>query len=194
MNLILASQSPRRKELLKLAGFTFEIKVTDADESINPSWNIIKVPEILARKKAALVVEKFGFGNESVVVAADTVVVFENKIFNKPANEIEAIQMLEMLNGKEHLVVTGICVKNGSKEEIFNDCTKVFFNKLTYEELEFYVKNYSPLDKAGAYGIQDWIGLRIVKKIEGCYFNVMGLPVSKLVFSLKKYGITGFTG
>lgn len=192
MKLILASQSPRRKELLKLAGFDFEIITTGIDESINPEWVLDKVPEILARKKAEAITEKINYQNEAVVISADTIVVFKNKVFNKPVNNIEALHMLNALNGNEHEVITGVCIKKGSRIELFGERTKVYFNNISIGDLNFYIENFQPLDKAGGYGIQDWIGLRIVKKIEGCYFNVMGLPISKTISALKRFGISGY--
>lgn len=191
MNLILASQSPRRKELLKLAGFDFEIKIPETDETIQKEWNLLEAPEILSRKKASAVFYQFHPGNESVVVTADTVVILEGKIFNKPANETEALYMLETLSGKAHSVITGVCVRTAEKEFSFSDETKVFFRTLQPEELKYYIQHYHPFDKAGSYGIQDWIGVRIVERIEGCYFNVMGLPVRKVADVLKQFEITG---
>lgn len=127
MKLVLASQSPRRKELLQLAGFDFEIMVTGADETLDIDWKIREVPEILARKKAAAIFQQFHPGNETVVIAADTVVVLDGKIFNKPTNESEALYMLETLSGKTHSVITGVCIRTSEREESFIDESKVFF-------------------------------------------------------------------
>ncbi len=191
MKLILASQSPRRKELLKLAGFDFEIKIPDIDETIDDNWKTFESPEILARKKAASVFEQFHPGNETVVIAADTIVFLNGKIFNKPGNDAEALYMLQALSGTTHSVITGVCIRTAEHEESFSDETKVVFGNLLKEELEYYIKNHRPFDKAGGYGIQDWIGVRIVERIEGCYFNVMGLPVRRVADVLKKFSLTG---
>lgn len=191
MKLVLASQSPRRKELLQLAGFDFEIMVTGADETLDVDWKIREVPEILARKKAAAIFQQFHPGNETVVIAADTVVVLDGKIFNKPANESEALYMLETLSGQTHSVITGVCIRTAEREESFIDESKVFFRTLLKEELIYYINHHNPFDKAGGYGIQDWIGVRIVDRIEGCYFNVMGLPVRKVIETLKQFGLSG---
>ena len=191
MKLLLASQSPRRKELLHLAGFTFEVKIPAVDESVSEKWEPEEVPELLARKKASTVFEQFHPGNETVVIAADTIVIFENKIFGKPANKAEALTMLETLSGSDHKVITGVCIKTNEKEISFSDTSKVFFRILMKEELQYYIQHFSPLDKAGSYGIQDWIGVRIVERVEGDYFNVMGLPVRLVTEALKNFGITG---
>lgn len=191
MKLILASQSPRRKELLKLAGFDFEIKIPDIDETIDDNWKTFESPEILARKKAASVFEQFHPGNETVVIAADTIVFLNGKIFNKPGNDAEALYMLQALSGTTHSVITGVCIRTAEHEESFSDETKVVFGNLLKEELEYYIKNHRPFDKAGGYGIQDWIGVRIVERIEGCFFNVMGLPVRRVADVLKKFSLTG---
>ena len=190
MKLLLASQSPRRKELLHLAGFDFEVKIPDVDETVMKEWNIDEVPEILARKKAAAVFDQFHPGYETVVISADTIVIFNEKIFGKPANETEALRMLETLSGNEHKVITGVCIRTAEKEISFSDVSKVFFRSLLKSELEYYIKHFQPFDKAGSYGIQDWIGVRIVEKVEGDYFNVMGLPVRLLIDELRKVGIT----
>lgn len=191
MKLILASQSPRRKELLKLAGFDFEIKIPDIDETIDDNWKTFESPEILARKKAASVFEQFHPGNETVVIAADTIVFLNGKIFNKPGNDAEALYMLQALSGTTHSVITGVCIRTAEHEESFSDETKVVFGNLLKEELEYYIKNHRPFDKAGGYGIQDWIGVRIVERVEGCFFNVMGLPVRRVADVLKKFSLTG---
>ncbi len=192
MKLLLASQSPRRKELLHLAGFNFEVKAPNVDEAVSEEWKPEQVPKLLARKKAKAVFEQFHPGNETVVIAADTIVILENKIFGKPANETESLTMLEALSGKEHKVITGVCIRTAEKEFSFSDVSKVFFRSLMKEELQYYIEHFHPFDKAGSYGIQDWIGVRIVERVEGDYFNVMGLPVRLVVDSLRiNFGITG---
>ncbi|MEI7801421.1 MAG: Maf family nucleotide pyrophosphatase [Bacteroidota bacterium] len=191
MKLLLASQSPRRNELLHLAGFEFEVKVPEVDETVAADWKAEEVPELLARKKANAVFEQFHPGNETVVVAADTIVIFQGKIFGKPTNEAEALSMLESLSGNEHKVITGVSIRTAEKEISFSDVSKVFFRNLLKEELNYYIRHFHPFDKAGSYGIQDWIGVRIVERVEGDYFNVMGLPVRLVAEALKNFGITG---
>ncbi len=189
--LVLASQSPRRNELMKIAGYNFNIKVSDVDETILNDWNIYEAPKILAKKKAAAVIEQFNLGSDTVVIAADTIVVCEDKVFGKPKNVLEATQMLETLSGKVHEVITGVNIRTPDFEVSFDDLSRVFFRTLDKQELEYYIKNHNPFDKAGGYGIQDWIGVRIVERIEGCYFNVMGMPMRKVIEALKQFGITG---
>ena len=189
--LLLVSKSPRRAQLLQLAGFDFEVRATDADENILPQWKTEEVAEQLAKKKAQEAYKQFQPTNETVLLAADTVVIFENKIFGKPTDETDALSMLETLSGKWHAVITGVCIRNGDTEISFSDSAKVFFRTLEKDELLFYIKHHHPFDKAGSYGIQDWIGVRIVEKVEGDYFNVMGLPVRLVAEALKQFGITG---
>ncbi len=189
MKIILASQSPRRKELMKLAGYDFEIRISKEDETINSEWNIFEVPEKLAIRKANAVFQFLSANDQSIIIAADTVVIFENKILNKPQNENEAFEMLNALNGKNHIVITGVCFKSRSKQVSFSDETKVFFRKLLPADLKFYIENFKPFDKAGSYGIQDWLGVRIVDRIEGCYFNVMGLPVRRVIQEINAFNI-----
>ncbi len=191
MKLLLASASPRRKELLELAGFNFDIKVPDVDESVSHEWNITDAPEFLAKKKALAVFEQFQLDDDTVVIAADTMVFLDNIAFGKPKNEDEALFMLKKLSNKMHEVVTGVCIRSAKNEISFIDLSKVFFRSLQYDELDYYIKNHNPFDKAGGYGIQDWIGVRIVERIEGCYFNVMGMPMRKVAESLKQFGIIG---
>ena len=189
--LLLVSKSPRRAQLLQLAGFDFDVRATDADESILPEWTLEEVAEQLAKKKAVEAYNQFQLDNKTVLIAADTVVIFENIIFNKPADDEEALAMLETLSGKSHLVTTGVCIRCGDNEISFSDTAKVFFRRLEKEELLFYIRHHHPHDKAGSYGIQDWIGVRIVEKVEGDYFNVMGLPVRLVAEALKQFEITG---
>lgn len=190
MKLFLASQSPRRRELLKLAGFEFEILTAEFVETIDPKTNVYTVPEILARRKADAVFRQCELKKDAVVLCADTLVIFNEKIFGKPASESDALMMLESLSGRQHIVITGVCIRSFDKEISFSDSAKVFFRTLEAEELLFYIRNYNPFDKAGSYGIQDWLGVRIVEKVEGDYFNVMGLPVRKEAEALKQFGIT----
>ena len=182
--LILASNSPRRKEILGLAGFDFEVIVRPTSEDFDPSLPYEKVPELLATVKA----ECFGdFDDNYLVLTADTVVVLENRIINKPQNENEAFEMLASLSGKTHEVVTGVCIKNGLDYHSFIDITSVTFEELTDAEIWFYIKNHHPMDKAGAYGVQDFIGMIGIPKIEGSFYTVMGLPIHLIYKALQPY-------
>jgi len=175
--LIVASSSPRRQYLMKEAGFTFTVEKPDVDESFPEDLPVDQVAKYLAEKKA----EYFRLTmKDEVVITADTVVIFQNKILNKPLDRIEAIGMLSELSGNTHTVMTGVCILSKEKEISFDDLTEVTFQSLTLNEIEFYVDHYKPYDKAGAYGAQDWIGMVAIQKIVGSYFNVMGLPIHKV--------------
>lgn len=177
MELLLGSKSPRRQELLKGAGIDYTLITIDSDEDFSEDMDGEKVAEYLAIKKA----EAFeGDLENKILLTADTTVFLEGEIINKPLDEEDAIKMLSKLSGKMHTVFTGVCLRSKNKEIAFTDKTNVYFKKLTKEQIEFYVLNYKPLDKAGAYGIQDWIGYIGVEKIEGDFFNVMGLPVNRV--------------
>jgi septum formation protein len=182
--LILASSSPRRQYLMKEAGFKFTIENPEVDESFPPDMPVDTVAKYLAAKKA----EYFrpNIHNE-IIVTADTVVILFNTIMNKPKDRKEACEMLSQLSGRTHLVMTGVCIVSKEKEESFDDTTEVTFQPLTKTEIEFYVDQYKPYDKAGAYGAQDWIGMVAIKKISGSYFNVMGLPIHKVYEHLKNW-------
>jgi septum formation protein len=175
--LILASSSPRRQYLMREAGFTFEVEKPDVDESFPYTLPVEQVARYLALKKAEYFRKNV---QQEVIVTADTVVILNDTILNKPADEQEATHMLTMLSGKTHLVMTGVCLLSAEKEESFDDTTEVTFKTLTQEEIKFYVTQYKPFDKAGAYGAQDWIGMVAIEKIVGSYFNVMGLPIHKV--------------
>ena len=175
--LIVASSSPRRQYLMKEAGFDFTVEKPDVDESFPSELPVEQVAKFLAEKKA----EYFRLTmKDEIVLTADTVVILQNKILNKPADRNEALDMLRRLSGNTHLVMTGVCIISKEKEISFEDTTEVTFVSLTREEIEFYVDQYKPFDKAGAYGAQDWIGMVAIEKIVGSYFNVMGLPVHKV--------------
>jgi len=162
---------------MKEAGFQFRVEKPDTDESFPPDLPLDQVARYLAEKKA----EYFRLTmKDEIIVTADTIVIIENSIINKPEDRNEAIRMLSMLSGKTHLVVTGVCILSQEKEESFDDTTEVTFQALSTEEIEYYVDHYKPYDKAGAYGAQDWIGMVAIQKIVGSYFNVMGLPIHKV--------------
>ena len=183
-NIILASASPRRHELFKELGVKFSIKVKEVEETYNPDLKEDEITNYLCKLKAD------AFTNEilenDIIITADTIVWHNNKALEKPKNAEDAIKMLQELSGKKHKVFSSFCIKTKKSENIISDVTLVSFKKLSLKEIEFYVENYQPFDKAGAYGIQEWIGLIGVTHIEGSYFNVMGLPVHKLYEELMK--------
>ncbi|HKM94652.1 MAG TPA: Maf family nucleotide pyrophosphatase [Prolixibacteraceae bacterium] len=176
--IILASKSPRRKQLLEELGIKFEVKTIDTDESYPAELLTDKIAEYLAIKKA--IPFKKNIDEQTLVITADTIVAIDNEVLGKPANYNEAFSMLTKLSGKAHLVSTGVCITSKHKNKSFTSSTKVFFKTLTKVEIDHYIKQYQPFDKAGAYGIQEWIGFIAVERIEGSYFNVMGLPVQRL--------------
>jgi septum formation protein len=191
---ILASQSPRRKTLLEWAEIPFEIIVSDIDESYPSSLAIEEVPVYIAKNKALAVKEMILSTKPSLVnqciIAADTVVVLDQKIIGKPNNKQEAIESLLALSGQTHKVITGVVLLHQGQEISFSETTLVEFHALTAEQIEFYVDKYKPYDKAGGYAIQEWIGVVGIKKITGDFYNVMGLPVSKLVQTIKQLNIS----
>lgn len=182
--LIVASSSPRRQYLMREAGFTFTVEKPDVDESFPHDLPVDQVAKYLAEKKA----EYFRLSmKDEVVLTADTVVILGDKILNKPSDRNEAIDMLTDLSGNTHNVMTGVCILSKEKETSFDDLTEVTFQSLSRGEIEFYVDNYKPYDKAGAYGAQDWIGMIAIEKIIGSYFNVMGLPIHKVYQQLSRW-------
>lgn len=184
-NIILASQSPRRKELLAGLGLTFQVRVLpDIDESYPTNLIGEEIASYIAKAKAKAYLTTLQ-PNE-LVITADTIVCQEGEVLGKPINAEEAKKMLRTLSGQTHQVLTGVCIVSTSFQKEFVSSTDVTFSTLTEEEIEYYVSNYKPMDKAGSYGIQEWIGFIGVEKIEGSYFNVMGLPVQRLYSELKK--------
>jgi septum formation protein len=187
-DVILASRSPRRKELLSSLGIDFRIVEPDDCENYPSSLKREEIALYLAGRKAESVIEKERDKLlNSIVIASDTIVCLDNIVLNKPASRKEAIQMLKKLSGKDHEVITAVCLAGNSRQHSFYSKTKVYFANLQDDEIEFYVDNYKPYDKAGSYGIQEWIGYIGIEWIEGSYFNVMGLPVQKLYTELKKF-------
>lgn len=182
-NLILASQSPRRQQLMEQAGYTFTIVVSDVDETNPEGMPGEKVPEFLARKKALAIAEKHP---DATIIAADTIVLLDNEILGKPVDSEDAIAMLENLSGKMHRVVTGVCIWQKDSVQSFSATTEVFFRPLSLEQIQHYIINYKPFDKAGSYAIQEWIGMIGIEKINGDYYNVMGLPIGEVV---KRLGV-----
>jgi septum formation protein len=188
--IILASGSPRRKQLLEWAEINFDVIVAKTDESFPETVSIKEIPIHIARKKANAVksLEKFReYQPEIPVVAADTIVVLDNRVIGKPLSRDEAIKILSALSGNIHYVITGVVISNGKKEIAFSDLTEVEFHALTMEYITFYVDKYMPYDKAGAYAIQEWIGVIGIKSIKGDFYNVMGLPVSRVVKTLAEF-------
>ena len=183
--IILGSNSPRRQELLKSLGFTFLNKPINADESFPINLLAEEIPLYLAEKKADAYEDDLK--DTEILITADTIVWCEGKVFNKPANFVEGKKMLEALSGKMHEVFTGVCLKSGNKQTTFYDVSKVYFKKLKPEEIEYYLINFTPYDKAGGYGVQDWLGYIGIDKIEGSFYNVMGLPVKELYEELVKF-------
>ena len=185
--IILASQSPRRKQLLEWAEIPFEIIVEPTDESYPETLPIDQVPVYIALHKAKAVQQKLNeHQKNNIILAADTVVVLHNKIIGKPKDREDAIKILSALSGKEHKVITGVVLAEREKHISFADSTTVLFHELTKEQISFYVDKYKPYDKAGAYAIQEWIGVVGIKKVEGDFYNVMGLPVSRVVQELNE--------
>jgi len=182
--LILASASPRRQFLLKEIGLEFTIDPPHINESFPADLPIQKVPSYLAEKKAKELLSKI---TDEIILASDTVVILGKKILNKPADRAEAIEMLTALSGTTHIVITAVCLLSKDKSDCFEDWTEVTFKHLSQKEIEYYVDNYKPYDKAGAYGAQDWIGMVAIEKIVGSYFTVMGLPIHKVYERLQVF-------
>ncbi len=180
--IILASQSPRRKQLLEWAEVPFEVVVSDTDESYPATLPPAEVAIHIAHNKALAVQQRLGTGK--TILAADTIVVLGDAIIGKPAGREEAINTLCALSGNTHVVITGVAIVKGQQVKTFADLTEVTFHKLTREDITFYVEKYKPYDKAGAYAIQEWIGVVGIQSIHGDFYNVMGLPVSRVVQTL----------
>jgi septum formation protein len=187
-HLILASNSPRRKEIMQQMGYSFVSGALPTDESFPASLDLESVAEFLARNKNK--VHRKHYSSETVITA-DTTVILGNQLLEKAIDFSEAKSMLSSLSGKSHRVITGVCVSNRDKVISFSDTTTVVFRQLEEHEITHYLHEYEPYDKAGAYGIQEWIGLIGIEKIEGSYFNVVGLPAEKLYRYLKsEFGVT----
>lgn len=183
--IILASQSPRRHYLLKEIGLEFEIKLKQfIDESYPDHLVKDEISLHIANKKA----EIYGkLEDKEILITADTIVWLNGKVLQKPIDHDDAVKILKELSGNCHQVYTGVCIKSNSKEKLFSACTDVSFKKLTYAEIDYYINHFHPFDKAGAYGIQEWIGYIGVEKINGSFFNVMGLPIQKLYTELDDF-------
>lgn len=175
---ILASQSPRRRQLLEQAGIPFEVKVSEADETFPEGMPIAEVPVFIARRKADAVAQLYDASE--IVIAADTIVVLDGNIIGKPVDRADAIRILSTLSGRIHEVITGVVIRYNGKEEAFSQVTEVHFSPLSEAQIIYYVDHYQPFDKAGAYAIQEWIGAVGIDRINGCFYNVMGLPISQV--------------
>lgn len=191
MKIILASQSPRRKQLLEQAEIKFEIVVANTDESYPADLAVDAVPEFIARQKAEAVLQRLQaeekWDNDTLIIAADTIVVLSNSIIGKPKDEQDAQHILRALSGQCHTVISGVYITNGKHSDSFHSNTKVHFGELSEAQIAHYISNYRPFDKAGAYAIQEWIGLVGITAIEGDIYNVIGLPVNKVIKSLHNF-------
>lgn len=188
--IILASQSPRRKQLLEWAEIPFEIAVAETDEKFPPGLSPEEVAIYIAREKALTVQKKIASAideTDKIILAADTLVILNDHIIGKPVHREEAISMLLALSGQKHKVITGVVIRMNEKEISFFDMTEVEFYDLSTEQIENYVDKYKPYDKAGAYAIQEWIGVIGIRSVNGDFYNVMGLPVSRVVKALKNF-------
>jgi septum formation protein len=184
--IILASQSPRRKILLEGLDLNFEILVREnIDESFPPGMDKLEIPIYLARIKSDSYVDILN--ENTILITADTIVWLKGEVLGKPIDFEDAISIVSKISGNMHEVVTGVCLRSANKIKVFHAVSKVWFRSLTMEEIQYYVTNYSPMDKAGAYGIQEWIGYAGIEKIEGSFYNVMGLPVQMLYLELQEF-------
>jgi len=184
--IILASNSPRRKELLSGLGLDYTVKtLPDIDESYPISLRGEEIAKYIARSKADAY--KADMKDDTLLITADTIVLLNGKVYGKPQDLNDAKQMLHDLSGNTHKVITGVCLTTKDKQHAFDVISEVRFAHLDDKEIDFYVEKYQPLDKAGAYGIQEWIGYVAVEYISGSYFNIMGLPVQRLYQELKKF-------
>jgi septum formation protein len=183
-NVILASGSPRRRELLQMLGIDFTVKTKPTDEVYPDCTPSDKVSEFLAKLKAEAFLEESLIDPNLIVIAADTTVVIENEILGKPKDRADAISMLRKLSGKRHTVYSGVCILKEGQFHSFTAQTDVWFREMDLREIEYYVDNYRPFDKAGAYAVQEWIGAAAISRMEGSYYNVVGLPTQMLYVKL----------
>ena len=184
--IILASKSPRRHFLLKELGIDFEIKIKEVEEVYPEELKAQEIALFLCKLKANAFTDN-DIDDKTIVITADTIVWFKDGILHKPKDYDDAVNILQKLSGSRHEVYTGVCLKSNTKTKSFYARSDVYFRNLSLEEIEWYIKNYKPFDKAGAYGAQEWLGYVGIEKIEGSYFNVMGLPTQKLYDELVKF-------
>lgn len=185
-DLILASASPRRKQLLEELNIPFRVKTKSVEENFPAALNPEEVAAYLSKLKAAAF-RREDFTEQTLIITADTIVTLEGKILGKPLDREDAFRILKLLSAKKHQVITGVTLRSLDKEQTFTVSTDVFFKSLSSSEIAFYVDNFKPYDKAGAYGIQEWIGHAAIERIEGSYFNVMGLPTHRLYEELSAF-------
>ncbi len=185
--LILASSSPRRQQLMQEAGFEFEVRLREVPEVYPDTLPVEQVPEYLARLKASAF--NGDLQEDELLITADTIVSIHGKVVGKPRDRQQAVAMLRELSGNKHTVISGLCLTTVREQKSCSVCTDVFFRELTEKEIVYYVDRYKPFDKAGAYGIQEWIGYVGIERIDGSFYNVMGLPVQTLCRQLKEFGV-----
>jgi septum formation protein len=183
-NIILASKSPRRQQFLKDLDIPFTIQLKEVDEVYPKELQGTEITDYLADLKSQPFTNSLK--ENDILITSDTIVWLENKALGKPKDKNDAIRILQELSGKKHQVITSVSIKGNNFQTVFNDTTNVYFKELAVDEIEYYLENYKPFDKAGSYGIQEWIGFIGIERIEGSYFNVMGLPVQKLYKELMK--------
>lgn len=183
--LILASQSPRRSQLLREAGFDFSVQICDIDESFPPEMPVEEVAPWLAQRKAQAAAHLIL--DREIILAADSVVILDGVIYNKPLDFDDAFRMIRLLSGRQHTVITGVCLLAKEKEQVFSGVTKVWFADMSDEEIRYYIDTCKPFDKAGGYGVQEWIGHCKITRIEGTFPNVMGLPVDLVYAALQGF-------
>lgn len=185
--IILGSQSPRRKSLLEGLGIPFTVHVIPTKEEFNLDWSPAKIATSLAMMKGSCFNEMIQQDKKILVITADTIVSIGNEVLNKPSDREDAFRMIKMLNGNSHTVYTGVAITTINRQQCFVSATKVHFNELSDDEIYYYIDTCKPYDKAGSYGVQEWIGYVGIKFIEGDFFNVMGLPLNMLYEKLKEY-------
>ncbi len=184
-SIFLASKSPRRKELLENAGFNVTIVFADVEEDYPDTLHEAEIAEFLAIKKASPFINLYAY--DGILITADSIVVLDGVVYGKPTSRDNAIYTLQMLSGKIHTVYTGVCIYDGQKQKSFTEAAEIKFSDLTMEEIVYYLDKYQPYDKAGSYGIQDWIGLCKVEYIKGTVSNIMGLPIARVYEEIKKF-------
>ncbi len=182
-DIILGSGSPRRQELLKGLDIDFRIELKETDETYPNDLVGVDIPTYVAQLKA----DAYTLNDNTLLITADTIVWLEGKVYGKPKDREDAKRILSKLSGKSHQVITGMCLKTKERKRVFHVITEVHFSRFTEEEIDYYLDNYKPYDKAGAYGVQEWIGYIGVERIEGSYYNVMGLPIQRLYSELKNW-------
>ena len=184
-SLILGSQSPRRKELFAGLHIPFKVEVRETGENYPKVMNPLEVPEFLSVLKSAPFMPDLR--QDDLLITADTIVLIDDQVLGKPLDYEHAFEMLRLLSGKKHVVITGVCLTSADKQTTFSDHTDVWFKNLSDDEIDYYLTHFRPFDKAGSYGVQEWIGYVAIERIEGSYFNVMGLPIQRLYEELLRF-------